>query len=144
MLTNKLYQWLVREKKRKFPNEEPKGSTLLKRVINTLLVVLAILAISYLFVENEDKGEIMDDFKTVLYIGIVMATTIIIATSANLWFKYDIQKKIENQHDPTSIKFLRYIVLVGIYFTGTLLCLLAFPSLKGITQTALEVLASLH
>ena len=137
ILTNKLHQWLVKEKKRKFPFEQPKGSNMLKRILNALWIVLGVLALSYLFVENQNKGVIIDNFKTVLYIGIVLAITIIVATSANLWFKIDIQKKIENQHDPTSFKFLRYVVLVGIYFTGIILSLLAFPSLKGVAQTAL-------
>ncbi|PWK18321.1 mechanosensitive ion channel family protein [Xanthomarina spongicola] len=136
-LTNRLHKWLVKEKNRKFPNEPPRASNMLKRILNTLWFVLGIIALSYLFVEKQNKGVIIDNFKSVLYIGIVLAITIIVATSANLWFRIDIQKKIENQHDPTSFKFLRYVVLVSIYFIGILLCLLAFPSLKGVAHTAL-------
>lgn len=137
ILTNRLHLWLIKEKKRKFPNDPPRASNLLKRILNTLWLVLGIIALSYLFVENQNKGVIIENFKTALYIGIVLAITIIVATTVNLWFKIDIKKKIENQHDPTSFKFLRYVVLAGIYFIGGMLCLLAFPSLKGVAQTAL-------
>src|SRR5690606_10846002 len=137
MLTNKLHHWLAREKQRKFPGEESTSLRLLKRILNTLWVVLGIIALSYLVLDESRHNALTDDFKIVLYIGVVLALTIIAASTANMWFKYDIQKKIENEHDPTSFKFLRYVVLVVIYFVGILLCLLAFPSLKGVAQTAL-------
>ena len=139
LLTNKLHYWLAKEKQRKFPGETIKPLNLLKRILNSLWIILGVIALSYLFVENENKGIIIDNFKTVLYIGVVISITIIVATSASLWFKIDIQKKIESEHDPTSFKFLRYVVLVGIYFIGFMLCLLAFPTLKGVAQTALGV-----
>lgn len=136
-LTNYLSYWLTKEKQRNFFGEMLKPLNLLKRILNTLWIILVVIALSYLFVENDNKGVIIDNFKTVLYIGIVISITIIVAISASLWFKIDIQKKIESEHDPTSFKFLRYVVLVVIYFTGIMLCLLAFPSLKGVAQTAL-------
>ncbi|MGB0427768.1 MAG: mechanosensitive ion channel family protein, partial [Flavobacteriales bacterium] len=76
-------------------------------------------------------------FKTVLFIGIVLSFTIISASTSNIWFKHNIQKKIETEQDPTNVQFLRYVVLVSVYCIGTLLCLLVFPSLKGIAQTVL-------
>ncbi|WP_034041703.1 mechanosensitive ion channel family protein [Wocania ichthyoenteri] len=136
-LTNKLHHWLVKEKQRKFPEETLRPLHLLKLILNTLWIVLGIIALTYLIVDESKQDTLANDFKTALYIGVVLALTIIAATTANMWFKYDIQKKIENEHDPTSFKFLRYVVLVGIYFIGIMLCLLAFPSLKGVAQTAL-------
>ena len=137
MLTNKLHHWLVKEKKKKFPNEPTKALNLLKRILNSLWLVLGLLALIYLFIDEDHHETLTNDFKTALYIGVVLALTVIAATTANMWFKHDIQKKIESEHDPTSFKFLRSVVLVGIYFIGILLCLFAFPSLKGIAQTAL-------
>ncbi len=137
LLTNTLHHWLDKEKNRKFPGETMKPLNFLKRILNALWIILGIIALSYLFVENQNKGIIIDNFKTVLYIGVVISITIIVATTVNLWFKIDIQKKLENEQDPTSFKFLRYVVLVGIYFIGIMLCLLAFPSLTGVAKTAL-------
>ncbi|WP_337992841.1 mechanosensitive ion channel domain-containing protein [Flavivirga sp. 57AJ16] len=137
ILTNKLHYWLSKEKQSKFPGEPIQSLSLLKLILNALWIVLGLIALSYLFVDESHHNTLTDDFKTVLYIGIVLALTIIAATTSNIWFKHDIKKKIESEHDPTSFKFLRYIVLIGIYFVGILLCLLAFPSLKGVAQTAL-------
>lgn len=137
VLTNMLHKWVVKEKKRKFPTEAPKSTNLLKKILNALWIILGIIALSYLFVENDDKSIVINEFKTVLYVGLVLAVTLIVATTINLWFKLDIQKKIESNQDPTSIKFLRSVVIVGIYLFGFILCLLAFPSLKGVAQTAL-------
>ncbi|MFD1616339.1 mechanosensitive ion channel family protein [Gelatiniphilus marinus] len=137
LLTNKLHKWLVKEKQRKFPGDPQKPLNVLKRILNTLWVVLGLMAIAYLIVDENSQNTLADDFKTVLHIGVVLSLTVIAATTANMWFKYDIKKKIENKHDPTSFQFLRYVVLVSIYFGGLMLCLLAFPSLKGVAQTAL-------
>ena len=137
ILTNKLHHWLAREKRRKFPGESQKSLNILKRILNTLWFVLGLIALSYLFVDESHHNTLADDFKITLYIGVVLSLTVIAATTANMWFKHDIKKKMESEHDPTSFKFLRYVVLVGIYFTGIVLSLLAFPSLKGVAQTAL-------
>lgn len=135
--TNKLHHWLLLEKQRKFPGTRSKPLNLLKLILNTLWILLGLIAISYLFVDENHHNAVRDDFKRALYIGIVLSVTIIVATTTNIWFRNDIQKKIESKHDPTSFKFLRYVVLVGIYFVGIVFCLLAFPSLKGVAQTAL-------
>ncbi|MEZ4792421.1 MAG: mechanosensitive ion channel family protein [Gelidibacter sp.] len=137
ILTNKLHNWLIEEKRRKLPGQPSKPLNILKRILNTLWIVLGLIALSYLVVDESQHDTLADNFKTVLYIGIVLSLTVIAATTSNLWFKHDIQKKIETEQDPTSFKFLRYVVLVGIYFIGIMLCLLAFPSLKGVAQTAL-------
>lgn len=137
LLTNKLHNWLIKEKRRKFPDEPPKPLNVLKRIFNSLWIVLGLIALSYLIVDESHHNKLEDNFKTVFYIGVVLSLTVIASTTSNIWFKQDIQKKIESEHDPTSSKFLRYVVLVGIYFIGFMLCLLAFPSLKGVAQTAL-------
>lgn len=136
-LTNKLHHWLSKEKKRKFPEAPQKSISLLKRILNILWIVLGVLALIYLVVDESHQDTLAKDFKTALYIGVVLSLTVIAATTTNMWFKHDIQKKIETEQDPTSYQFLRYIVLVVIYFTGIMLCLLVFPSLKGVAQTAL-------
>ena len=136
-LTNKLHNWLAKEKQRKFPTETTKPIRLLKGILNILWIALGLIALAYLVVDESQQSSLANDFKIVIYIGIVLSFTIISSTTSNIWFKHDIQKKIETEQDPTSFQFLRYVVLVGIYFIGILLCLLAFPSLKGVAQTAL-------
>lgn len=137
VLTNKLHHWLAKEKQKKFPGEPLKSIKLLKRILNTLWVVLGLIALTYLVVDESQQNNLANDFKKVLYIGVVLSLTVIAATTSNIWFKHDIQKKIETEQDPTSFQFLRYIVLVSIYFIGAIFCLLVFPSLKGVAQTAL-------
>lgn len=136
-LTNKLHNWLIREKNRKFPEYPTKPFRVLRRILNILWVILGAIALIYLVVDESRQGALISDFKKVLYIGIVLAITVIAATTSNIWFKHDIQKKIDTEQDPTSFQFLRYVVLVGIYFVGLVFCLFAFPSLKGVAQTAL-------
>lgn len=137
ILTNKLHNWLLKEKRRKLPEQPSKPLNILKRILNTLWIVLGLIALSYLFVDESRHDTLASNFKIVLYIGVVLSLTVIAATTSNLWFKHDIEKKIETEQDPTSFKFLRYVVLVVIYFIGLMLCLLAFPSLKVVAQTAL-------
>ncbi|EGV42491.1 mechanosensitive ion channel family protein [Bizionia argentinensis JUB59] len=136
-LTKKLHRWLKKEQQARFPGEVSKPLSLLKRILNTLWLVLGLLALIYLVVDESKQSVLVDNFKLALYLGVVLSLTIIAATTANMWFQNDIKKKIATQQDPTSFKFLRYLVLVSIYFIGIMMCLLAFPSLKGVAQTAL-------
>lgn len=137
ILTSGLYKWLLRKERKKFPGEGTTSVVLVKRVLNTLWVVLGVICLSYVFVDEEKYTTITSDFKLVLYLGFLAVFTIVAATSTNMWFKKSVRKKIANQEDPTSYKFLRYVAVFAIYFTGTLFALLAFPSLRGVAQTAL-------
>ncbi|MDN3724156.1 mechanosensitive ion channel family protein [Aequorivita sp. SDUM287046] len=135
--TNLLHNWLVRHEKRKYPEVQPRAVNWVKRILNTLWLVLGLILLSFLFV-NEEKYEVLrHNFKLILYLGTVAVVTIAGAASTNLWFRVSIKRKITNLEDPTSFKFLRYISIIGIYTTGVLFALLAFPSLKGVAQTAL-------
>ena len=134
VLTNKLLNWLGKEKLKKFPSESIRPIRLTKHILNILWITLGIIALTYLVVEKSQQSSLVKDFKIVLYIGIVMSFTIISGFTSNLWFKHDIQKKIETKQDPTSFQFLRYMVLVGIYFIGAVLCLFVFPAFKGMLK----------
>ena len=133
-LTNKLHNWLAKEKQRKFPTETTKPIRLLKGILNILWIALGLIALAYLVVDESQQSSLANDFKIVIYIGIVLSFTIISSTTSNIWFKHDIQKKIETEQDPTSFQFLRYMVLVGIYFIGAVLCLFVFPAFKGMLK----------
>lgn len=136
-LTNLLHKWLLRQEKKKYPNEQPKAVNLVKRILNALWLVLGLILLSFLFVNEEKYAALKHNFNLILYLGILSVVTIVGAASTNLWFRVSIRRKLENLEDPTSFKFLRYVVIIGIYTTGVLFALLAFPSLKGVAQTAL-------
>jgi small-conductance mechanosensitive channel len=88
-------------------------------------------------VDREKDAALTAYFKLAGYLGFLAVLTIVAATAVNVWFKVKIKEKIENEFDPTSYKFLRYVVVFIICFVGILFGLLAFPSLRGVAQTAL-------
>ncbi len=137
LLTNVLHKWLLKQEKKKYPKERPNAVNWVRRIFNALWLVLGIIALSFLFVNEEKYAALQHHFKLILYLGFVAVITIVGAASANLWFRLSIRKKIEIREDPTSFKFLRYLAFIGIYLIGLLFALLAFPSLKGIAQTVL-------
>lgn len=137
LLTNLFHKWLVKQEHRKFPGEKTTPVNVIKRVLNILWLVLGLIALSFLFVKEEKYAAIIEHLKLVSYLGFLAVFTIVAATSTNMWFKKSILRKIKNKYDPTSFKFLRYVAIFAIYFTGILFGLLAFPSLRGVAQTAL-------
>ncbi len=136
-LTNVLYKWLLAQEQKKYPGESPKAVVWVKRILNALWLVLGVILLSFLFVDEEAYGLLRHNFNIILYLGIVAIVTIVAAAAVNMWFQKSIKKKVEKLEDPTSFKFLRYVAVIGIYTTGVLFALLAFPSLKGVAQTAL-------
>jgi len=137
LVTNIFHKWLLKQERKKFPEEKSTPVKLVKPLLNALWLVLGIIALSFLFVNEEKYDALTNNFKLVLYLGVLAVITIVAAASTNMWFRQSIQRKIANQHDPTSFKFLRYVAVFCVYFTGILFGLLAFPSLKGVAQTAL-------
>ena len=137
LLTNLLYKWLLKKEHEKYPHQKPTALNWVKRILNALWLVLGFISLSFLFVNEEKYAALQHNFQLILYLGIVAVVTIVGAASANIWFRVSIQRKIENLEDPTSYKFLRYVAIIGIYTLGILFALLAFPSLKGVAQTAL-------
>ncbi len=136
-LTNLLHKWLLKKEQKRFPDAKATSLHVLKRVLHALWLVLGIVALSALFAKEEARGTLRNRFELVLYLGFLTVLTIVAATSANLWFRKSIQGKIRLHEDPTAFKFLRYVAVFSIYFTGLLFGLMAFPSLRGVAQTAL-------
>lgn len=137
VLTKIIYKWLVRKKEQKFPGEGNNTLNILKRLLNTLWIVLSIIAFSFLFVEKDEYNVLQNNFRLIMYLGIISVFTIVAASTVNLWFKNKIKNKIINEDDPTAYKFLRYVVVTTICFTGIIFGLLIFPSLRSVAQTAL-------
>ncbi|WP_035479565.1 mechanosensitive ion channel family protein [Gelidibacter mesophilus] len=134
--TNVIIKWLLR-KEAKLTDVPVRSLKILKRTLNTLWIVLGFIALSFIFVDKEKSSTLKAYFQLATHLGIVAVATIVSATLVNLWFKRKIEEKIAYQYDPTSYKFLRYVAVSMIWFVGILFGLLAFPSLKGVAQTAL-------
>ncbi|MFD1551694.1 mechanosensitive ion channel family protein [Putridiphycobacter roseus] len=137
VFTKILHQWLVKKKEQKFPGENNKTLNLLKRLLNSLWLVLGIIAFSFLFVEKDEYNILQSNFRLIMYLGFIAILTIVSASTINLWFKNKIKVKVTIGDDPTAYKFLRYVVVVSICFVGIVFGLLVFPSLRSVAQTAL-------
>ncbi len=94
------------------------------------------MTLVFLFFEEAYK-KFEHDFRIILYLSFVSVITIVIASSVHIWFRKSIERKMTDKEDPTAMKFWRYIAVFAVYTLGSLIALLAFPSLKGIAQTAL-------
>ncbi|HUH29192.1 mechanosensitive ion channel family protein [Gelidibacter sp.] len=138
LLTNVISKWFLKKETENYSEVPIRPLKILKRTLNTLWLVLGVIALSFIFVDKEkDAANLKAYFQLASHLGIVAVATIVSATLVNLWFKRKIEEKIVYQYDPTSYKFLRYVAVFLIYFIGILFGLLAFPSLKGVAQTAL-------
>ncbi len=137
IVTNIINKWLIKKELKRFPNEPLKPVKLLKRTLNTLWLILGLIALSFIFVDREKEDTLKEYFRLATYLGVLAVFTIVGATACNLWFKHKIQEKVLNGDDPTSFKFLHYIAVFIICFVGVLFGLMAFPSLRGVAQTAL-------
>ncbi len=135
---NKLiHKGLVRKSLETFLTEEPRSLHLLRHIINALIIVLGVMALSAIFIDIESYDDFRKNFNLVAYLGVVAVVAIVAASTADFWFKKTIRKRLAAKEDPTNFKFLRYIAVACIYFLGALLMLLAFPGLRGVAQTAL-------
>jgi small-conductance mechanosensitive channel len=136
-VTRRLYVWLTTRAQVKFPGQAPRSLELLRGVFNALWLVLGLLALSFLFIEEDSYSRAVGNFKLAAYLGVVAIATIVAATVTNLWFQRNIARRIAHRNDPTNLKFLRYVAIATVYVVGALFATLAFPSLRGIAQTAL-------
>jgi small conductance mechanosensitive channel len=137
VITHYFYKWLLKREQLRFPDENFSSLRLARRILQALWLVLGVIALSFVFVDNDNNDAVIKNFKIVLYLGLLSVATIVIAATINMWFKKSIKRKIEEFEDPTSYKFLRYVAVAAIYTVGILFGLLAFPSLRGVAQTAL-------
>lgn len=134
--TNLFYKWLIQKEQKRVPGNQPVAITLVRRILNALWLVIGFMALVALFFEDAYQ-KFKHDFQVILYLSIVSVITIVIASSVHIWFKKSIERKMKDKEDPTTFKFLRYIAVFAVYTIGILIALLAFPSLKGVAQTAL-------
>lgn len=135
-LTSVLHKWLLRVRKKRWENIKPTSFNLLKRLLNVLWIVLGLILLGFLsFGDSSEKFEA--NLKLSLYIGFISIFTIVLASSLNIWFRKNAERKIKKNEDPTVLRFGRYVAVSLIYIVGIMFILLAFPRLQGVAQTAL-------
>ncbi len=137
LLTRVSGRWLSKKIKEQLPGASLRPINLITRILTVLWFVLGVIALSFMFIDVDKETFFIRYFKLFSYLGVVTVTTIVAIMIINLWFQYKVREKIKSKDDPTSFKFFRYIVVFFIGLIGALLASLAFPSLKGIAQTAL-------
>ncbi len=139
ILTNYLYKKIVKRTERKYLGEGAHPLHVVKHILNALWVVLGLFKIYYLSTPEDSYTylALTKDFKLIIYLGVVSVSTIVCGTMVNIWFRYTIIKRKFDNSDTTSLRFFRYVLLVIIYIVGLLMAILAFPSFRGIAQTAL-------
>ena len=132
-----LYQFAEKKLNKNFVKNKPKNINLAEKILDSLWIVLGIIALAFIFIEKKQYDALEGNFYLIFYLGIVAVLTLVASSLVQTWFKSTIKSKISALEDPTSYKFLRYIAVLGVYFIGVLLAIMAFPSLRGIAQTAL-------
>lgn len=137
IVTNVLHNWLQQRLKHKFPNQEPHTLHLLRRILKTLWIILGLSAISIIFIDEQYYGRARKDFWLIFYLGFIVIITVVSVSLVQTLFAKAIKKRIEEQGDPTSFKFLRNLAVFAVYFLGILFGTMAFPALRGVAQTAL-------
>lgn len=137
LLTKVASRWLTKKMKEQFPDASLNPIYLIHKILTILWFVLGSIALIFVFLDADKESIFVKYFKLFSYLGVVSVITIVAIMVINLWFKYKVGEKIKNVEDPTNYKFLRYVVVSLVGLTGILLVLFAFPSLKGVAQTAL-------
>ena len=137
LVTNVIGKWFFKKEIKKLSDVPTEPLRILKRTLNILWFILGLIALSFIFVDREKDETLIAYFKLTGYLGIVAVVTIVAATLTNLWFKHTIKEKMLHSYDTTSYKFLRYVAVFIICFIGVLFGIMAFPSLRGVAQTAL-------
>ncbi|MEO7313914.1 MAG: mechanosensitive ion channel family protein [Ginsengibacter sp.] len=137
LLTRVSRTWLIKKIKEKLPGSPVKPIRLIKHVLTLLWLVLGIIALSFIFIDVDSEAIFKEYFKRSGYLGVVSVTTIVAVMISNLWFKHKVRERISNKDDSTNYRFLRYIAVFIIVLIGVVLASFAFPSLKGVAQTAL-------
>lgn len=137
LLTKVTSRWLTKKIKEQFPGASVSPINLIHQILTVLWFVLGFIALIFVFLDADKKTVFVKYFKLFSYLGVVSVITIVAIMVINLWFKYKVGEKIKTMEDPTNYKFLRYVVVSIVGLIGILLVLFAFPSLKGVAQTAL-------
>ena len=137
LMTRIIHRWLKRRIRKRKPYANFSTLNVVNKILNTLWIILGVILLSFIFIDK-DKYEIVgENFRLIFYIGFVLIFSIVVASIVDHLFKNLIKKAVDHGSDPTNYKFLRYLSVVTTYIIGLILITLAFPSLRGIAQTAI-------
>src|SRR5690606_21625207 len=85
-ITSLFYKWIIRDDQKRLRGMGRTSFRLVKRIVNTIWLILGIMAISSLFF-LEFYARLQNNFRLILYMGLVAVITILMASSVNLWFR---------------------------------------------------------
>ncbi len=130
--------FFIRRAKRKYGNDHPHTAIVIRKILVIMLSISTLSAAIIQFLGEEHRGIVSENSEILWYIGLVAVISIIIASRVESYFIKKIKEISETeQGDATGYRFLRYLVVFGIYFIGAMMIILAFPSLRGLAKTAL-------
>src|SRR5690554_6129968 len=84
--TELAYKWIVKEDQKKLRGLRPTSLKLVKRIVNSIWLILATMIILSLFF-SEFYGRLQGNFRLMLYMGVVAVVTILLASTVNIWFQ---------------------------------------------------------
>ncbi len=137
LITQLLHRWVTKRLLNKNLKADLSTINLTQKILNALWVVLGFMALTFVFISKDQYSVARANFNLVLYLGVVAVITLVAASLVKAWFKKNIEQKISENEDITSYKFLRYVVIFGVYFIGITFMLLAFESMRSFVVTAL-------
>ena len=130
--------YFIRRAKRKYGDDYPHTAIVIRKILVIMLYISTLSAIIMQFVSEEQRNIVNEHSDILWYIGLVAVICIIIASRVETYFIKKIKEISDTgQGDITGYRFLRYLVVFGIYFIGVILIILVFPSLRGLAKTAL-------
>jgi len=124
---------------RKWKNSENYSSVFksLKRLSRVFFTLLGIGLLSYLFVEEGTHETINQNLGRIVWIGIVIAFTIILAAISQGYFTSKIQRLSKrDKGDVTLYKYIKYLATAIIYLFGILMVAIAIPALSNVATAA--------
>jgi len=136
-LVKKVFQFLLKKAEARGGKGVELLSTL-RRIFRLFFWVLGIGLASYAFFQKEAYEVINQNLLRALWIMLVMFATVIIVAIIQSYFTSKIKATSKRDHqDPTTYKFLSYLVTFTIYFLGILLAAVAIPALRTLAQSML-------
>lgn len=110
----------------------------LRRIFKMFFGILGIGLASYAFFQKELHTVINENLLRAIWIMVVMLATVITVAIIQSYFTRKIAATSRrDKQDPTTYKFLSYLVTFAIYFLGILLAAVAIPALRTLAQSML-------
>lgn len=110
----------------------------IRRILRTFFIIMGIGLASYAVFQKETHQVINENILRFIWITLVVLVSVIVVAIVQSYFN----TKIENtsrrdKQDPTTYKFLNYLLTFSIYFLGIILAAMAIPQLRSLAQSML-------